>query len=154
MPLTYGLISAKDLLAKLRRDAELLDAEVTSDRFFNFVVTGYSLIDWIKNDPSVPSSAKAAVPSLYADRWLKVCGDLAIASKHFTLTIRVPITTDAASSRGWGCGRWGKGGWGTGEEHISVSLNDGTTFSGLDLVNGVISVWEQFFASHGLWIAS
>ena len=91
MSLTYGLQTAKELLEKLRRDAALLDEEVSSDRFFNFVVTGYSLIDWIKNDPAVPAAAKAAVSPLYSDPWLKVCGDLATASKHFILTTRVPM---------------------------------------------------------------
>jgi hypothetical protein len=78
MPLLPGLDSAKDLHAKLQRDAALLEKEVSSDAFFNFVVTGYSLIDWIKNDPSIHTAAKTQpeVHALYADKWLKVCGDL------------------------------------------------------------------------------
>jgi hypothetical protein len=150
MSLTYGLSTAKDLLEKLRRDAALLDEEVSSDRFFNFVLTGYSLIDWVKNDPTVPAVAKAAVSSLYSDRWLKVCGDLATASKHFVLTTRVPVTADASSHRGWGIGRFGKGGWGSGEESIVVKLNDGTTYSGLDLVKEALQTWDGFFAAHGI----
>lgn len=150
MSLIAGLSSAKDLLAKLKGDADLLDEEVTSDRFFNFVVTGYSLIDWVKNDPSIPAAVQTAAISLYSGRWLKVCGDLATASKHFTLSTRVPITATASSHRGFGVGRYGKGGWGEGEEHIEVRLNDGTVFSGLDLVKGVLQTWNQFFATHGL----
>jgi len=94
MSLTFDLLSVQDLFAKLQRDADALDQEVTSDRIFNFVVTGYSMIDWVNNDPSVPATAKtaAAVQSLYSKKWLKVCGDLATASKHFTLTSREPIT--------------------------------------------------------------
>lgn len=150
MPLTYGLGTAKELVEKLRRDAALLDEEVTSDRFFNFVVTGYSLIDWLKNDPAVPAAAKAVVSSLYSDPWLKVCGDLATASKHFVLTTRVPVTADASSQLGWGAGRFGKGGWGVGEESIVVTLNDGTTYTGLDLVKGVLQTWNLFFVTHGV----
>src|SRR5258706_16266277 len=105
MNLTFGLPTAKELLEKLRRDAALLDDEVSSARFYNFVVAGYSLVDWIKNDPMVPPSAKAAVATLYSDPWLKVCGDLATASKHFVITTRVPVTADANSRRGWGVGR-------------------------------------------------
>jgi hypothetical protein len=88
MSLTYGLSTVKELFAKLERDSELLDEEVTSDRISNFVVTGYSIIDWIKNDPSVPQSAKEQnqIESLYNNQWLKVCGNLANASKHFKLT--------------------------------------------------------------------
>lgn len=89
MSLTYGLKTAKDLLDKLRRDAKMLDDEVSSDRFFNFVITGYSLIEWVMKDPSVPQSAKTTSEkaNLYKNQWLKVCGDIADASKHFTLDL-------------------------------------------------------------------
>jgi hypothetical protein len=46
MTLTFGLETPRDLLEKLKRDAALLREEATSDKFFNFVVTGYSIIDW------------------------------------------------------------------------------------------------------------
>lgn len=152
MALTFGLASIRDLQAKLQRDAAALNEEVTSDSFFNFVVTGYSMIDWIKNDPSVPSTAKvqAIVQSLYNDRWLKVCGDLATASKHFTLSKRTPITSSASSFCGFGVGRHGKGGYGVGEESIEVCLNDGTSFHCLDMVEGVLSSWQNFFSVHGI----
>ena len=61
MSRTYGLRTASDLLAKLEHDAQLLRDEVSSDRFFNFVVTAYSLADWIKNDPAVPTAGQSQV---------------------------------------------------------------------------------------------
>lgn len=147
-----GFVSVRDLYAKLDRDAASLDQQVTSDGFFNFVVTGYSMIDWIRNDPSVPASAKAqaAVQGLHADQWLKVCGDLATAAKHFTLTRRKPVASSATSSRGFGAGRFERGGWGSGEEGIEVTLSNGTSFHGLDLVRGVLATWQRFFAAHGI----
>ena len=148
MTLTYGLSSSKDLFAKLRRDGRLLEQEVNSDHLFNFVVTGYSLIDWIKNDPSVPGIAKASAAILYSDGWLRVCGDLATAAKHFVLSTRVPITNHTSTSRGFGQGRWGKGAWGIGEESIVITLDDGSTYSCLDLVNGVLQTWQGFFTQH------
>ncbi|QJR30045.1 hypothetical protein [Limnobacter profundi] len=49
MALTFGFNTARDLLSKLERDATLLlDESLTGDRFMNFVLTGYALIDWIK----------------------------------------------------------------------------------------------------------
>jgi hypothetical protein len=152
MSLTYGLSTVSDLLAKLERDAKSLDDEVTSDLMFNFVVTGYSMIDWIKNDPNVPQTAKASneIEALYSDQWLKVCGDLATASKHFTLTRRQPITTSATSSQGFGVGRFGKGGFGVGEEAIEIELSDGTKYDALALKNGVLNKWRSFFLTHGI----
>ena len=121
--------------------------------FFNFVVTGYSLIDWIKHDPTVPASAKEQIQidALYTDTWLKVCGDLATAAKHFKFTIRVPEMSSASSSSGYGMGRFGKGGFGVGEESINIVLNDGTSYNGLDFLQGVLSSWDAFFLKHGIW---
>jgi hypothetical protein len=158
MSLTYGLRGARDLLEKLKRDAALLDREVTSDNFFNFVVTGYSIIDWVKNDTSISQSARSAVGNLRDDRWIKVCGDLAIASKHFTLTTRKPITSGAESHEGEReTKRLGNFPWGVTEytvidptENIKIYLEDGSTMSGLELVKNVIETWDNFFRTHHL----
>ena len=151
MTLTYGFNSIGDVLAKLEREAKALrEEEVNGDRFYNFVITGYSMIDWVRNDPTVPASAKhaGAVDGLYSDRWLKICGDLATASKHFNLTRRIPITSTSTTESGWGIGRFGKGGYGVGEENIEVTLNDGTVLNALEIVQGVQATWKAFFHTH------
>ena len=158
MTLTYGLRSARDLLGKLKRDAALLDQGVTSDKFFNFVVTGYSIIDWVKHDPSISPSARSAVEKLNGDRWIKVCGDLANASKHFVLTKRKPITSSAESDQGERETRnIGNFPWGFSEytkiepaESITIELEDGSSFSCLELVKNVIETWSKFFSAHQL----
>jgi hypothetical protein len=150
--LTFDLKSARDLFAKLRRDAEALDQQVTSDRLFNFVVTGYSMIDWIRNDPNVPARAKAAavVDGLRRDRWLKICGDLANACKHFTLQRRSPVAVSAQSEGGYGAGRYGHGGYGVGEESIDIELDDGTSLPCLELVKNILETWRHFIEAHGI----
>ncbi|WP_445175646.1 hypothetical protein [Microcoleus sp.] len=156
MALTYGLLSARSLYEKLQRDAEALKEEVNSDRFFNFVVTGYSLIDWVKEDPSVPQTVQTAAKNIYKDinhdqwKWIKRCGDIATASKHFTVTRRQLITSSATSEQGFGVARYGLGGFGEGEERIEVTLTDGLSFDCLQLVDGVMNTWEDFFSSHGI----
>jgi hypothetical protein len=150
-----SLRSASDLLQKARRDAALLEDEVTSDRFFNFVVTAYSLIDWIRHDPAVPSAAKTAgeIASLRADPWLVLCGDAATGAKHFKLTQRTPTASKVSAISGWGVGRYGKGKWGVGEEMITVHMPDGRVYGALELVAGVLGTWTAFFARHGMPIA-
>ena len=155
MYLTYGLLSARSLYEKLQRDAEALEEEVNSDRFFNFVVTGYSLIDWVKKDPSVPQKVQTAAKNIYKDinhdqwKWIKRCRDLANASKHFTLNYP-PITSSATSEQGFGQGRYGRGGFGLGEESIEVTLTDGSNFDCLELVEGVMKTWNDFFSLYGI----
>lgn len=148
MSLTYGFTKPQDILDKVHRDAALLDDEVTSDRFFNFVVTAYSLIDWIIEAPSSSCSLKEAAKSLRGNPMLKICGDIANASKHFKLTCRVPITSSVSSTQGWGCGDFGKGGWGTGEEQIEIVLNDASSISGQQFIQDVLTMWTTFFAEH------
>ena len=150
MALTYGLSSARSLYEKLQRDAEALEEEVNSDRFFNFFVTGYSLIDWVKKDPSVPQTAQTAVNDIRDDQWIKTCRDIANASKHFTLNYSNPTTSSVTSEQGLGVGRYGLGGFGLGEERINVTLTDGSSFDCLKLVDGVMNTWKNFFSLYGI----
>lgn len=151
MALTFGFKTARDLLMKLEREAALHRNDgVTADHFMNFVLTGYALIDWIKNDPAVPAAAKghSVITGLYADHTLKVCGDLANSVKHFTLTTRQPITTATAANCGFGVGRFGMGGFDEGEQEIIITLCDGTVMNALNFVQDVLATWNQFFLTH------
>jgi hypothetical protein len=152
MSLRYGLQTPRDLLGKLQRERARLQTEVTSDDFFNFVVTCYHLIDWIKNDPSIPNDSKEAVKRAYSNTYIAASRDLANASKHFTLRPgRSPrVVADATSERGYGLGRYGAGPFGIGEESIMIVLIDGTSYPILDFVDGALAYWEQFFTEHRL----
>lgn len=147
-PLTPGQIaSSADLFDKLKRDAALFNDRVTSDGLFNFVVTGYSLIDWVKSDPVTkarPENSRV-IDALYKDPWLQVCGDVATAAKHFALTSRKPITENVVSRQGFGLGRYGAGEYTVGEEEIVVVLTDGSEYSVLQLVEGVLATWSTYF---------
>jgi len=147
-----SLRTAADLFGKLIRDTEVFEAGVNSDRLFNFVVTGHSLVDWIKNDPSVPAAAKSEteIAALHANEWLAICGDLATAAKHFSITRRQPVTEAVTTARGFGVGRFGAGPFGVGEEQITVHLPNGEAHSFLALVHGVVYAWMEFFGRHDI----
>jgi hypothetical protein len=154
MSLTPGLNSAVDLFRKLQRDVARLDLEVTDDQFFNLVITGYSLIDWVKNDPSLPVTARTpdSIAGLHNEPWLKVCGDLANASKHFVLTTRKPVTSEVTSKSGYGIGRYGKGAFGEGERDIEVHIHGAPIWSALEFSLGVLQAWIAFFERHGITV--
>jgi hypothetical protein len=151
MTLTPGLTSAVDLFHKLQRDIGRLDRGVSSDCFFDLVITGYSLIDWVKNDTSLPSAARdeALSGQLHQQPWLKVCGDLATASKHFVLKHRAPVVTSASSRTGYGLGRYGISSYGDGEEDIEVEVA-GKVWAAREFAVGVLQAWLQFFERHGV----
>lgn len=153
MTLRAALSSAPDLFAKLRRDADALGELVTSDRLFNFIVTAHSLCDWVKNDPSVSSKAKADLARHRRDVRLKVCRDVANSLKHFELNAEAKarsVTASVVSTSGYGQGRYGVGGYGVGEESIRVALTNGSRFNVLAFCSEVASLWEVFFRKHGV----
>jgi hypothetical protein len=154
MGLTPGLSSAVDLFHKLQRDIVRIDKEVTSDCFFDMVITGYSLIDWVKNDPSLPPSARTPIEiaTLHSTPWLKVCGELANASKHFKLNRRAPVVNAATSKTGYGLGRYGISSYGKGEEDIEVEVDNGSVWAAREFAVGVLQAWLEFFERHGIAI--
>jgi len=147
MNLTPGLTSAVDLLHKLQRDVGRLNKEITSDDFFNFVIAGNSLIDWVKHDTSLPASARTPkeIDRLHKEPWLKVCGDLATASRHYTLTRRKAVVTRAESKSGFGKGRYGTGAYGVGEDSIEIRINNNSEWIAQEFACGVLLAWLQFF---------
>lgn len=150
MSLTYSFKTARDVLEKLRRDVQALDEQVTGDRFFNFVITAYHIMDWVKQEPSVPSND---AQSMYQNKYFALCHDLANASKHCVLRENYgnQEANSAESKQGtFGCGRFGKGIFGVGEEWIVVSCRDGVKISSLELAHGMLGVWDSFFTKHGL----
>ena len=84
MSLRAALHKPRDLFEKLRRDADLLREAITSDRFFNFVVTAHSLNDWVK------SYRKVFIMLRFGRSWIGSVkrrlneGSLACAWREFT----------------------------------------------------------------------
>ena len=149
--LTYALKCAKDLFEKLKRDAALLDQEVTSDRFFNFVITAFHLCDWVKRDRSIKEKGKCPTPE--NNDYIAICKEIANASKHFGPDERKQknaVVEQVNSEKGlYGGGRYGKGLYGEGEEDIKITLKGGTVENALDFKNEVVALWTSFFNNYG-----
>jgi hypothetical protein len=148
--MAFAITTSRDLLAKLERDAGALHQEVSSDRLFNFVVTAWALVDWIRWDPKVPAAAKAARGTLSNEALLQLCRDLANGCKHHTIDRYDPKTQTTASKRGYGIGRYGMGAFGEGEEAIEIVAKDGARHDALRLVDGVMELLHRFFNTHGI----
>ena len=150
--LTYKLHCARDLLEKLRNDLKLLQEQVTSYRFFNFVITGYHIIDWIKNDEAIHGNIRGAVKDMYGNEYISVCRDIANASKHYKLKNYSNRKTKSAKSvQGpYGTGRYGKGVFGIGEEQITIECSDDREYDALEFARAILKTWEDFFKKHKL----
>lgn len=153
MNLRAALKTPSDLFEKLKRDARILQDQVSSDGLFNFVVTAHSLHDWIQKDPNAPKSAKSALTTHRASELLKICRDIANANKHFELNTsskNKSVTRVVESKSGFGIGRYGAGPFGIGEESIEITLQDGAAFNLLQFSKDVEKAWSRFFAKHGM----
>jgi hypothetical protein len=152
MSLTFGLKTPRDMLGKLKREHARLENEVTGDDLMNFVISGYHLIDWIRNNASVSSAVTADAKLMYDNTYVAVCRDLANGSKHFELKsdYKDRVTDKTSVISGYGTGRYGKDAYGVGEPSIIIVLTDGQRFDALQFGKEVIAAWEGFFVKHGL----
>ena len=147
-----------DLLAKARRDREALQLAVNEsnelvlrDKLFDFSLTAYHIVDWVK--AFHPDLAPAAYALLNAVPALGACRDLANANKHFALALErgpyrshpptvgqvdysaaPPVSADLPTARRW----------------LKVVLVEGTRLRVEDVVDQALSAWEKFFTDHGL----
>jgi hypothetical protein len=144
MTLTYSLQTASDLYAKLKRDAVALDERVTGDGLFNLVVTGYHLAEWIRKDPTAATDIKARLGEVQSHLIMRVCGDLANASKHFVQRGKDSIKS-AESTQGFGMGRYVKGPYGVGEESIQLTLEDGALVGAIEFSRRLLAVHSYVF---------
>ena len=79
-PLRYGFETAGELLEKLNRDRSALYAAINSqcdiqiaDAIFNFVVTGFSIRDWVKDE-----TGEDVHKYIRDTRALAACADLSL----------------------------------------------------------------------------
>jgi hypothetical protein len=148
--MSIGLNTALDLYAKVLRDRAVVQDRVTPDALFNFVVTGHSLCEWVRKDPTLPQAARAAVDQFEAtDEWIRACRDLANGNKHFAIDRYQPVVEHADAASGYGVGRFGVGPFGEGEWRIMISW-DNVTHDALELVANVTKAWEEFFTRCGV----
>lgn len=147
MSLAYGLKGWRDLFKKLERDGELLEQEVNSDRFFNFVVTAYHLCEWVEKDPHVAGTVKNDVKTVRKNKHIAICRDIANASKHVQSG---PDYSNQMEGRTESTQAYGSSSYGKGQEEITVTLLDNSVITALSLKDEVLNVWRRFLRGHSL----
>jgi hypothetical protein len=96
----FGLDRPEQLLKKLEYDFQRLRHDQGRETMlytaFDFFVTAYSLVDWVKKRGAL---TQTEVDALYAPVLIKLCGDLANGGKHFQLRedkTKTTVTTHSA----------------------------------------------------------
>lgn len=140
-----GFQGPLDLFEKLLRDAEKLEAEVSSDHLFNFALTARHLAEWMERDRSLAREARRRLARLTQSPSFRLCTELANACKHFTLRNRT-LLHSTSSARGFGMGRFGHGGYGIGEEELTLQTPRGSV-KALHLVRELVAAFQAVFSS-------
>ncbi|MDD5066275.1 MAG: hypothetical protein PHF84_04450, partial [bacterium] len=145
-PITYSLKDSQDLYDKLTIDYNELLNEVNSRSVFNFVVTAYHLIEWMKKDKRFAfGDIQDEISEIKNHEYYKICRDLANASKHFELRNPSKKVKSTSVSQGFGVGRYGAGPFGSGEEEVTIELNDGRKIDILELAGGLMTIYDKYF---------
>ena len=147
MRLTPGINNSRDLFQKLKRDADRLKKEGSSnaDAMFDFVVTAHHLKEWIKQDNTMPREAKRQLSAVERTPQLRMCADIANASKHFLRVPRNAYIRGVRSLRGLGIGRIGTGPIGHGEQVITIELDTGKVIHALNFCMEVLELYRPLF---------
>ena len=105
MTLTFDLATARDALAKARREYQALEAAVIAedktrigDSLYNFSVSVYHVRDWLIENPSSTYSKADVEAHIKTSTPLLVCRDLCNASKHRKIRRYKPNTSSVTSS--------------------------------------------------------
>ena len=141
------MTTAEALFEKLERDLSSLDADVSADNFFNFVVTAHCMHDWFDSASTVSEKAKKQLLKERCKQHthLAVCRDVANASKHFRLdsSDKYAVTDLVELKFGYGAGRYGKGSYGFGEPTIQLHLIDGDSYELFEFCEVVLTTWRK-----------
>ena len=141
----FEITSPRDLLHKAKRDYEKMKADTSTDTIFNFFVTTYHVVDYVKALGTVSDSA---IGQLYADADFKLCQFLCNKGKHIKLWNGEPYETKHQAGGNLGTFVLGLdplGGW-----EKFVVLDGSQEVNVIQLGARLIDKWEAFFATHGI----
>lgn len=144
----FELRTPRDLLDKAQRDYAKMKAETSTDTIFNFFVTTYHVVDYVKALGTVP---KAAIDQLYEDPDFMMCQFLCNKGKHLKLSQESSFEAKyepaiSGTPTGSFCL---EADILSGPERFIV-LDGGKEVDPVDLGGKLIHKWETFFIEQGI----
>lgn len=140
--------SAAEHFQKLEKIFGRINGGLHKDDLDDFFKTAYHLIEITEKDEGTSLVQKSMAAALRQDIDMKICRDIANASKHFRLDPKLnpsPTVERTSTCEGFGVGRFGKSGYGIGEQSITLYLSDGTDTDALSLVERIFTKWTDIF---------
>lgn len=148
----FELKTPRDMLEKARREYQRLEEQFNIDNVFNFFVTAYHIIDYIKvpiNEKKTNAVKQIDIDTFLSDRDIQDCHDLCDKGKHLKLDKNGRQNPVTRIQKGYlnaaplntltvnGGDKW------------VFSIND-RTVDIKPLAKRVLTKWEDFFKAHAL----
>ncbi|MEP9322366.1 hypothetical protein PPMP20_04385 [Paraburkholderia phymatum] len=85
----FELTDATEMLRKAKRELARIQSDASVDHVYNFFVTAYHVIDYVKEGGSV---SREELQALRTDWMIQYCADVCNKAKHMRLTRRDDVT--------------------------------------------------------------
>ena len=142
----FEIASPRDLLDKAKRDYETMKTDTSTDTIFNFFVTTYHIVDYVK---ALGTASDSAIDQLYADPDFKICQFLCNKGKHIKLRSREPYAAQHQPAvLGGALGSFVLGVDRLGGPEKFVVLDGSQEVEVTELGARLILKWEEFFTAH------
>jgi hypothetical protein len=142
----FELGTPRDMYRKAERELERMKSALNTDTIFNFFVTAYHIMDYVKRQGTVSS---AAIDSMYDDDDFKMCNFICNKGKHLVLTKNDP-DTKAVYKPG---ALYGSAPYNTARYNKSSSYKffvDEQEVNFIELGKRLIEKWDKFFIENSI----
>lgn len=136
----------RQILEKAKRDLQKLSQDTDIDNVFNFFVTAYHVVDYVKALNTVPTDD---IKALYEEPDFRKCRYICNRSKHRTLGEGDDeFITYQRPSAALGEFILGESVLGLGRAYFIIDETEQVDV--LDLAQRIIDLWEAFFNTHSI----
>ena len=130
----FGMSSPREMLDKAKRELSKMKSDLNPDTIFNFFVTTYHVMDYVKTATRVPSPS--AIKDMYDDEDFKMCQFVCNQGKHSILRTVTPYSAFADGPSGG---------------DVIYEIVDGSNRAAvLHLGDKLIAKWEKFFLDNAI----
>jgi hypothetical protein len=142
----FLISTPRDMLEKAKREFTRLQAEMNADNVFNFFVTTYHVMDYVKNLGTVDQHA---IDAMYADTDFDLCRIICTLGKHLEVRIR-PKKLESRLMGGAELGSMELGEAELGSVAEWRFWCDGSEIDPVSLGCRLLEKWEQLFRDNGI----
>lgn len=136
----------REILEKAKRDLQKLSQDIDIDNIFNFFVTAYHVVDYVKALDTVPADD---IKALYKEPDFRKCRYICNKSKHRTLDKGDDeFLTYRRPSAALGEFILGESALGLGRAYFIIDETEQVDV--LNLGQRIIDRWEAFFNTHSI----